>query len=66
MDEIKNKTVTVESLLALHEYNKETYMQAEAPYIVLKSSTENSVKKFKVTVNDDGVLTVTEIIETEI
>lgn len=66
MAEIKDKVVTVESLSALHKYNKETYMQAEPSYIVLKSSTENSTKKFKITVDDDGVLAATEIAETEI
>lgn len=71
MAEIKDKVVTVESLSALHEYNenaymqKEEYMQIEHSYIILKSSTEDSTKKFKVTVDDDGVLTATEIAEPE-
>lgn len=63
MAEVKDKVVTVESLSALHEYNKASYMQVEPPYIVLKSSTENSAKRFMITVDDDGVLTATEIIE---
>ena len=66
MAEVKDKVVTVESLSALHEYNKETYMQVEPSYIILRSSTENSTKKFKITVDDNGVLTATEITETEI
>lgn len=35
----------------------------EANHIILKSSTEGSEKRFKVTVDDSGVLTATEIIE---
>ena len=35
----------------------------EVPSIILKSSTENSTKKFKLTIGDDGVLTTTEIID---
>lgn len=35
----------------------------EASCFILKSSTENSTKKFKITVDDTGVLTATEITE---
>jgi hypothetical protein len=33
--------------------------------IILMSSTEGSTKKFKLTIDDDGVLTTTEIVESE-
>lgn len=35
----------------------------EATGIILKSSTEGSTKRFKITIDDDGVLTATEIVE---
>lgn len=71
--EIKDKIVTIESLSALHNYNKSVYVTEddvgnivenyELPYIVLKSTTEGSEKKFKITVDDAGVLNATEIEE---
>lgn len=36
----------------------------EATSVILKSSTEGSTKRFKLTIDDDGVLTTTEIVET--
>lgn len=77
MAETKDKIVTVESLSALHDYNKSVYTTEdnvteivenyikdyESPYVILKSSTEGSEKRFKVTVDDSGVLTATEITE---
>lgn len=35
----------------------------EATGIILKSSTEGGTKRFKITIDDDGVLTATEIVE---
>ena len=35
----------------------------EVDHIILRSSTENSTKKFKITVDDNGILSTTEIIE---
>ena len=73
MSEIKDKLITIESLAALHNYNKNVYMTDEdvtriieshiKDFVILKSSTEGSEKTFKVTVDDTGVLTATEIVE---
>ena len=34
----------------------------ELKYIILKSSTADSTKQFKITVNDSGLITATEIV----
>lgn len=43
----------------------EEYVNAPRKEFILNSSTEDSSKQFKITINDDGVLTVTEIVTTE-
>ena len=86
MPRVENKLVTVESLSALHEHNKDAYMtqvnpagsgnfsmdgdglfngSVEANYFILKSSSENSEKRFKITISDSGIFNITEIISVE-
>ena len=43
----------------------EEYVDSPKIEFILKSSTEGSTKQFKITIDDDGVLTATEIVESE-
>ena len=45
-----------------HSFAEAPYL-VEAPYFILKSSTEGSTKRFKITIDDSGVLIPTEIVE---
>lgn len=83
---MKDKIITLESLSALHEHNKDAYMtqvnpagsgsfsmdgnglfdgSVEANYFILKSSSENSEKRFKITIDDSGSFNITEIVDVE-
>lgn len=48
---------------AIAELAQMTNTNALKDYIILNSSTEGSTKQFKITIDDDGVLTATEIVE---
>ena len=39
----------------------EEYVDNAKDFIILNSSTEGSIKKFKITVDDSGVITATEL-----
>lgn len=55
------KNLTIEEYIEEKILNLTTVDGFDA--VVLKSSTEDSTKKFKITVDDNGILTTTEIIE---
>ena len=63
-DSDTKKEVVVRSNAYTLDWNGNAWYQGtvEATGIILKSSTEGSEKRFKITVNDDGILSATELI----
>jgi hypothetical protein len=57
--------LTPDKEIDLSGYATKEYVDAPKNEFILISSTEGSTKKFKITIDDDGVLTATEIIESE-
>jgi hypothetical protein len=50
---------------SLDGFATKEYVDAPKMEFILKSSTEGSTKEFKLTINDDGVLTIAEIVNEE-
>lgn len=64
----KNKLIDLNGLDAYHAENVKYINEAvNAPKteLILSSSIEGSTKQFKLTIGDDGVLTISEIVESE-
>jgi hypothetical protein len=64
----KNKLIDLNGLDAYHAENVKYIDEAvNAPRteLILSSSVEDSIKQFRITVDDDGVLTISEIVESE-
>jgi surface protein len=64
----KNKLIDLNGLDAYHAENMRYINEAvNAPKteLILSSSIEGSTKQFRITVDDDGVLTISEIVESE-
>jgi hypothetical protein len=57
--------LTPDNEIDLSNYATKEYVDAPRTEFILSSSTEGSTKKFKLTIDDDGVLTTTEIVESE-
>jgi hypothetical protein len=57
--------LTPDEKVDLSNFATKEYVDAPKTEFILNSSTEGSTKKFKITIDDDGVLTATEIVESE-
>ena len=58
--------LTPDEKVDLSNFATKEYVDAPKMEFILNSSTEGSTKKFKLTIDDDGVLTATEIVESEV